>query len=205
MNVHSASYTEPEPKGRCIRATMLLISALTMFVGFAIFVFGVYLYISKSEIIAGVNLLGLLLSIGFFVFLLASLGFCGAYKRSIVWLCFYSCVVLLLIIGEIALIIIVTTKALDVDAFLEDRWAELDNDSKVTVQERFECCGYPTYNEDSGVPCPPLVEAVGCMEGLENNINEFMLECAIAAGVAGFLEITMFVLGCCLVRAVNKE
>lgn len=201
--VYSGEYTEP--KGRCVRAIMLFFSTLTMIVGVAIFGFAVYLYISKSDIISGVYLIGLMLSIGFFIFLIASLGFCGAYQRSLFWLYCYSFVVLLLIIAEITLVIIVTTNVIDLDTFVEDRWADLDNDSRVTVQDRFHCCGYPGYNEDIGIPCPTLDEALGCSEALEDYIDEFMLECAIVAGCVAFLEIMMFTLGCCLSRVVRKQ
>merc|ERR1719320_675142 len=120
---------------------MLLLSGLTMVVGLLIFSFGVVLYISKSELIAGIQMIGLVLSIGFVVFLIASLGFCSAYKRSTVWLGLYSCLVIILIMAEISLAVILFTDVFDVDAFLEDMWAELDNDSKVTIQASFKCCG----------------------------------------------------------------
>lgn len=176
-----------------------------MLVGFAIFGLGVYLYITESDIIAGVNLIALVLAIGFILFLLGSIGFCGSYGRSTSCLCTYSGLMFLIIAGEIALVIMITMKMFDVDQFLEQRWSELDNESRVTVQDNFKCCGYPDFEEEIGFPCPTLTDSIGCREGLEDYITNLLLEIEIACGVAAFFEILIFILGCCLIRSIRKD
>jgi len=205
MEIHSGSRPYRQ-KGRCTRAIMLLISSLMMISGFAIFGFGIFLYIANSELIAGVNLIGTLLALGFLIFVIASLGFCGAKKRSTICLCMYSCIVFLFIAGEIAVVIVVGAKVIDIDAFLEDRWGELDNDSRVTLQDTFYCCGYPDYEDDIGEPCPStLEEDIGCKEGFEVAINNFLIEIGVACGLVAFLQIIMLVFGCCLLCTVRKD
>jgi len=204
MEVEAGRYPAKK-RGRCTRLLLLLISTLMMLVGFAIFGLGVYLYVADSDIIAGVNLIALVLAIGFLLFLFGSIGFCGSYGRSMCCLCLYSVLMFLIIAGEIALVIMITMKMFDVDEFLEERWSELDNDSRITVQDNFDCCGYPDFNEAIGSPCPTLEDDIGCREGLEDYITDILLYIKIAGGVVAFFEILIFVLGCCLVNSIRKD
>jgi len=184
-----------------------LITALMMLLGLAIFGLGVYLYIVDSDIIAGVNVIGGILGAGFLLFLLGSIGCCGAYKKSTCWLCCYTWILFLLIAGQIAGVIMTTQKMFDIDGFLEERWLELDNDSRVTIQDRFECCGYPEFEDDIGEPCPTLDDpiTIGCREKLEDVVTKILMEIYIVVSVLGFLEILMLILGCYLIRSIRKD
>jgi len=190
--------------GNKFRAVMLFLSGLTMLMGLTIFVFGIYIYISKSGLVAGVNLILTVLGVGFLIFLFASFGFCGAYKRSKFWLFLYTCVVLLCIIGEVAVVIMVAVDAFDVDGFLEDRWYELDNDSRVTIQDYFDCCGYPGFYDNIGESCP-VSATEGCKVAFEDYVNEVLVVIAIVCGVAVLLQILMVTLGCCLIGSITLE
>lgn len=204
------------PKDRkCVRRTMLIISGLMMLVGFAIFVFGVYLYVAGSEILAGTTLLGILLALGFIIFIIAAMGFCGAFKRSPCWLCLYSTVLFLLIAAQIALVVVVLLDQVDIDKFLDDRWGDLDNESKNSFQDNFDCCGYPGFKEDPGDECPamedmctdPLDESTcdGCKKALEDQLKDRLLEIQIAGGVALFVELAMLIMSYCLLATERKQ
>jgi len=199
MGVQSEAYPSPSSEGKYLRIIMLIISSLMMLIGFVIMSFGVFLYISKWDLIAGVVLLGSIISIGFLIFLISSLGFCGAYNRSKVSLFLYCCLVLLIALGQITFLSMIEAKTINVYKFLGYRWLEMDNDSRLTIQDNFDCCGWYEYGKDSAYPCPNDVY-MGCREKIEKNVDDFMLEIQLAAGIAIVLEIVIYVLGCCLLR-----
>jgi len=209
MNIQQPGAADYDAKSinehNCMRRSMIGISALTMFLGFGIFIFGVVLYISSKEWIDGTTLLAILLALGFVIFIIAAVGFCGAYKRSSCWLCLYSVIVFILLAAKIAFVVVIILGEFkdDLEGFVQDRWGDFDNDSKLNVQKHFDCCGYPEFEQNPGTPCDPNI-TVGCKDEIDSWIKDFEMEIFIALGVVAFIELVMIVMGCCLMRTNRK-
>jgi len=199
MEVQAEAFPSPSSEGKCLRIIILTISSLMMLIGFVIMSFGIFLYISKWDLIAGVVLIGSIISIGFLIFIISSLAFCGAYNRSKVSLFLYCCLVLILALGQITFVSMIEAKTINVYDFLGNRWLEMDDDSRLTIQDRFGCCGWDEYGKDSAYPCPDGPN-LGCRERIEKSVDDFMLELNLAAGITIILEIVIHVLGVCLLR-----
>merc|ERR1719494_1046911 len=108
------------------------------------------------------------------------LGLFGSLRRSVTCLFCNMLTVLLLIAGVSMIVILFADETLNVNAFLEERWMELTNCDRITIQDQFDCCGFPYYAENYGNPCPTQEENIGCGEVLEDFVNEFLFEMAVS-------------------------
>jgi len=165
----------------------------------------VVLYISTDNWIDGTTLLAILLALGFVIFIIAAVGFCGAYKRSSCWLCLYTIIVFLVFAAKVAFVTIILLGEFsdELDDFVGHRWKDFDNDSKLNIQKHFDCCGYPNFSDDPGVPCSGS-QNTGCKAEIDDWISNFEMEIFIVLGAVAFIELIMIVMGCCLMRTERK-
>jgi len=190
--------------GKCGRRTMIVISVLMLLLGLGLFVLGILIYVTIIEVAGGI-VVGIVLAYGFFIMIAALLGLFGSLRRSAVFLLCNFFTVLLLIAAVITVVILFSEETLDVEAFLETRWMEITNCDRITIQNKFDCCGFPDYGDNYGNPCPNLDEFIGCGEVIEEYVNEFLFEMAVSGGVFSALVITMLCLSFSLLKGLQEN
>jgi len=189
--------------GKFARTVMIATSVIILLLGIVVITIGKFIYVAHREI-SGEDIMIFMVVFGIASMIAALQGMLGAWNRSTVCLSCNSFTILVLIVGISIVFIHFEVEGLDVRGFLETRWLDLTNYERVTVQNNFECCGF-NYRENYGFPCPTQGESVGCVDVLEDFLNERFVELTALTATVTTLFIVMLLLNCGIIKGIRSE
>jgi len=190
--------------GKCGRTILTAISIIMLLLGIGVIGLGVLIYVTHPEISGGYVVV-IMLVFGLLLKIVALFGLFGSWNRSAFYLFCNAFTILLLIAGVSTVFILFENEKLDINTFVESRWMELTNHEKITVQNEFDCCGFPDYDEYYGSPCPTLDELVGCGEVLEEFVKESLVEITVTGGALTTLIIVMLFFSYCVLKGFRID
>jgi len=187
--------------GKFARTVLIATSVIILVLGIVVIALGKFIYVAHREI-SGENVMVFMVAFGIASMIAALQGLLGAWNRSTFCLFCNSFTILALIAAISMVFIYFEVEGLDVRGFLETRWLELTNYERVTVQNNFDCCGF-NYRENYGFPCPTQGESVGCVDVLEDFLNERFVELTALTATVTTLFILMLLLNCGIVKGIR--
>lgn len=152
---------------------LVALNILYILVGFILI--GVATYGKTTSLVTSLPIIGGIVACGVFLLMISIMGLIGAVKHHQVLLFFYMVVLFLLFIIQFS--IACACLAVDQDTQInlaEEGWKHSNNQTKMEVQNVFQCCGFKNATAD-GLPCPTscsIPQCPTCMEKLEKVINQ---------------------------------
>ncbi|CAN0358490.1 tetraspanin-31-like [Lethenteron reissneri] len=131
----------------CSKNALGALNTLFMLVG--LLLIGVAAYGAGFGIISSISVVGGVISVGFFLFLVSIVGLVGAVKHHQVLLFFYMVILVPMFIVQLG--VSCTCLALNEnqqDTLLELSWANANNKTREDVQKYLQCCGFTNTTED---------------------------------------------------------
>ncbi|KAK7488844.1 hypothetical protein BaRGS_00019979 [Batillaria attramentaria] len=217
------AFTQQKPESVCV---------LT---GIAMIAVGAYLYVQKGDFLdllpkyEDINVTAVMIAAGIIIFVVAFIGFCGAWMESQCMLIMFFTVIFIIFAMEIAVGIVGFIYRDDIDEELgtqlreglkeEKRWPTWD-----TIQTEFKCCGvgnatdwYAAFDGAQQVPdsccsyegCgqrPQLAFGVpGCYQKVLDELDENFYALGVAGIVLGVLQILLLVMTMVLICTIRRK
>ncbi|XP_017093879.1 23 kDa integral membrane protein [Drosophila bipectinata] len=168
----------------------------------------------------------IILVLGCLIFLVAFMGCCGAIRENACCLTTYSSVMMVLLVGQLALIIYVWIDHVQIQQSLEKIvqtiWDQRKSDSLLldTLQRSFKCCGLKSYVDYVSVTFPAsccdspsnstcsitqVTGRPGCLGAVDTfwDTNVNIIKYA-GLGVTA-IELVAFIFGCCLANQTRNS
>ncbi|EDV35865.1 uncharacterized protein Dana_GF12681 [Drosophila ananassae] len=167
----------------------------------------------------------IILVLGCLIFLIAFMGCCGAIRENACCLTTYSSVMMVLLVGQLALIIYVWIDHVQIQQSLEKIvqtiWDQRKSDSLLldTLQRSFKCCGKKSYIDYVSTSFPgsccdspsngtcsikQVIDRPGCLAAVDSfwDTNVNIIKYA-GLGVTA-IELVAFIFGCCLANQTRN-
>ncbi|XP_011873755.1 PREDICTED: tetraspanin-13 [Vollenhovia emeryi] len=136
----------------CSKNALTALNILYIVVAFILI--GVAVYGRASALVTNLPIIGGILACGVILFLISILGLIGAVKHHQVLLFFYMLILFLLFLIQFSIAcacLAVNTK--QQEQLAEQGWRRVELDLRKKVQTTFNCCGFNSTTDESGVPC----------------------------------------------------
>ncbi|XP_021367248.1 tetraspanin-31-like isoform X1 [Mizuhopecten yessoensis] len=150
---------------QCSKNALAALNVLYIFVSFILI--GVAAYGRVVAIVTNLTLVGGIIACGVFLFIIALIGLIGAIKHHQVLLFFYMIILFLLFLLQFSLAC--ACLAINEDQqeqFAENGWRLASNQTKETVQYKFDCCGFKDWSIQGDNPSGhPPCGGIQCCSG----------------------------------------
>eukprot|EP01097_Dermamoeba_algensis_P000403 TRINITY_DN113_c0_g1_i1.p1 TRINITY_DN113_c0_g1~~TRINITY_DN113_c0_g1_i1.p1 ORF type:complete len:246 (+),score=36.92 TRINITY_DN113_c0_g1_i1:119-856(+) len=188
----------------CVKLCLLVGNLLILVVGLGLVGFGIYtkikganidsFHMNSSEISIGVII------VGCFVVVLSFLGCCGSCTENRCLLILFFIVISVLLLAEGGLGITAFVLRDKVPDLLKDAWDKADNATKIDVQNDFSCCGWDSVSQSVG----NCTFTDPCHDKLGSYAKKNLLWLALAAGIAGLIQLVSAIFSLCLTCHVSR-
>ncbi|XP_025087799.1 tetraspanin-9-like [Pomacea canaliculata] len=217
---------------KCIQIVFIICNFIGILMGIAMVAVGAYLFVTKGNFLnlmpkyEDVNITAVMIAAGIIVFVVAFIGFCGAWMESQCLLIIYFTMVFVIFALEIAVGIVGLIYKDDIDEEVKTqlldglktskRWPTWD-----AIQSEFKCCGVEKKDdwyaimsntvpdsccsyEDCGKR-PELAYDKGCYEKVKSELKNNFIALGIAGIVLGILQIINLVISMVLICAIRRS
>lgn len=217
---------------KIIRVLFIICNFLGIAMGVAMVAIGAYLYVEKDDFLnlmpkyEDVNVTAVMIAAGIVVFVVAFIGFCGAWMESQCMLIVFFTSIFIIFAMEIAVGIVGFIYRNDIDQELTSELKEGLKEKKRhktwdTIQKEYECCGVEKYQDwfvvtPNQVPdscctyqgCgrhPQRAYSTGCYAKVKDQIEDNFYVLGAAGIALGVLQILLLVMTMVLICAIRRN
>jgi len=108
--------------------------------------------------------------LGVFILLLSFIGCFGAMRENRFLLLVYAAILLIIFFCLLIIACVVLADKAKVESILSDVWVDANNQTKIGLQNDYDCCGFLKYGDAALDPCPTTATK-GCLEKLEADLD----------------------------------
>ncbi|XP_060079062.1 tetraspanin-13-like isoform X1 [Ylistrum balloti] len=150
---------------QCSKNALAALNVLYIFVSFILI--GVAAYGRVVAIVTNLTLVGGIIACGVFLFIISLIGLIGAIKHHQVLLFFYMIILFLLFLLQFSLACAcLAINEKQQEQFAENGWRLASNQTKDSVQFKFDCCGFADWNKPGDDPSGhPPCGGIKCCSG----------------------------------------
>lgn len=217
---------------KVMRILFIIFNFLGIGMGIAMVAIGAYLYVAKDDFLNlmpkmdDINVTAVMIAAGIIVFVIAFIGFCGAWMESQCMLIMFFVSIFIVFALEIAVGIVGFIYRNDIDKELNSQLKSGLKDPKRHlswdfIQKKFECCGVDQYTDwyvflDKQVrdSCctftgcgtrPELSFDIGCYTKVKDEIEDNFYKLGAAGIALGVLQILLMVMTMLLICAIRRS
>ncbi|XP_069119607.1 tetraspanin-31-like isoform X1 [Argopecten irradians] len=150
---------------QCSKNALAALNVLYIFVSFILI--GVAAYGRVVAIVTNLTLVGGIIACGVFLFIIALIGLIGAIRHHQVLLFFYMIILFMLFLLQFSLACAcLAINEQQQEQFAENGWRLASNQTKETVQYKFDCCGFSDWSKPGDDPSGhPPCGGIKCCNG----------------------------------------
>ncbi|KAH3765741.1 Tetraspanin family [Pelomyxa schiedti] len=185
-----------------LNGTLFLAAAVTAGIGF-------WAYYGDGSALSdlGISLANMaiaLIVVGTAVASICFFACCGACCGSRVLLGLYMLLLWLLIAVQISVGIYILLNRDEIPTLLADAWSSASDDTRYSIEDQFDCCGFTGPLDQPGGQCDPSWTE-GCQEKLESTLEQNSLAVGICCLALVAFQIVAFICPCILCINLSKK
>jgi len=192
---------------KCLKYLMFFGNLIIFLLGGALLGIGIYSYV-RGEKLSGLALSVnskqveiAIIALGGVVMLLAFFGCCGAGIESKFLLSVFFVFILLLMLAELGVGIAGYVKRNDMESDLNSAWNKSSNETKVDIQNNFNCCGFNDFSQ-AILPCNYNST---CYKKVKDDISNNLYIVGVAGITVACIQFLSLIFAGCLIHGLGAE